>query len=304
MYPAEPKLFYCNIKASDLNVKNIFITGVSTGIGYCTTNHFLKLGYRVFCSVRKPEDKLRLEQEFDRSFPEQLVVLLFDVTDECQVATAVEKTKKILKEQSLIALVNNAGYAQAGPMALLPDKVFRQQIEVNLFGVRNVTNALLPLLGASKAFTGKPGKIINISSISGVFNTPMNGSYCVAKHALESLGEVYRRELSMYGIQVCSIQPGPIESKLWDKNNNAFDEYLTTDYGYMAKKSASIVESAQKDALPAFVIAKLIENIIIRKRPRRSYIVTKNKVINILIVKYTPTFMIDYFFHRYFSTNR
>ena len=115
-------------------------------------------------------------------------------------------------------------------MALLSDEVFRAQIEVNLFGVRNVTNTFLPLLGASKDFKGTAGKIINISSLSGIFNTPMNGAYCVAKHALESLGEVYRRELMMYGIQVCSIQPGPIQSKLWDKNISAMDAYLDTDY--------------------------------------------------------------------------
>lgn len=281
-------------------MKNIFITGVSTGIGYAATEYFLSLGYRVFGSVRKVEDVERLKKEFESFFPDKFIPLMFDVTDEAQILNAVEETKKVLGSETLTALVNNAGYAQGGPMALLSDQVFRQQIEVNLFGVRSVTNALLPLLGATQDFKGIPGKIINISSISGIFNTPMNGAYCVAKHALESLGEVYRRELSMYGIKVSSIQPGPIQSKLWDKNMDTFDEYKDTDYAAMSEKSAAIVKSSQKEALPALLIAELIEKIILSKWPRRGYIVTKNKLINTIVSKYTPAFVVDYFFARYF----
>lgn len=63
----------------------------------------------------------------------------------------------------------------------------------------------------------------------------MNGAYCVSTHALESMAEVYRRELMIYGIQFSSIQPGPIESKLWEKNDDTLDEYFDTDYGSIAK---------------------------------------------------------------------
>jgi NAD(P)-dependent dehydrogenase (short-subunit alcohol dehydrogenase family) len=182
-------------------MKNIFITGVSTGIGYDTVAYFTALGYRVFGSVRKAEDHLRLEKTFSDNF----IALTFDVTKPEQIETARQQVEGILAGEPLLALVKNAGFAQGGPMALLPDTLFRQQIEANLFGVRNVTNAFLPLLGASKYFTGQPGKIINIRSISGIFNTPMNGAYCVSKHALESMAEVYRRGLRMYGIQVSSL---------------------------------------------------------------------------------------------------
>ena len=281
-------------------MENIFITGVSTGIGYATTEYFLSLGYRVFGSVRKTEDLERLNKRFSKFFPHLFVGLLFDVTDEHQVFNAVEKTTKILGDETLSALVNNAGFAQSGPMALLSDQVFRQQIEVNLFGVRTVTDALLPLLGTSKKHKGPPGKIINISSVSGIFNTPMNGAYCVSKHALESLGEIYRRELSMYGIKVVSIQPGPIQSALWNKNANAFEEYNETDYVQMAKKSDVILKDAIKNALPALVIAKLIDKIILSQHPRRSYIVIKNVFLVTVFAKYMPAFIVDYFFHGFF----
>jgi len=275
-------------------MKNILVTGVSTGIGYDAVRYFSQRGYRVFGSVRKDADVERLQADFPKNFES----LQFDVTDTARIETERDRVEQLLAGESLTALVNNAGYAQSGPMALLSDDVFRQQIEVNLFGVRNVTNAFLPLLGASSAFTGTPGKIINISSISGIFNTPMNGAYCVAKHALESLGEVYRRELRMFGIQVSSIQPGPIESDLWDKNLGAMDIYLNTDYARMAKKSNAIIRAAQKEALPAEEISRLIEHIINHPRPKLGYIVTRNKWLNTIVAKYVPARIADYMIER------
>jgi len=271
-------------------MKNILITGVSSGIGYDAVRHFLALGYRVFGSVRSEKDKQRLTQEFSENF----VCLQFDVVDDLQVKRAAQEVSAILSGESLTALVNNAGYALAGPMALLSDDAFRHQIEVNLFGVRNVTNAFLPFLGAQKNFMGKPGKVINISSISGIFNSPMNGAYCVAKHALESMAEVYRRELMIYGIQFSSIQPGPIQSKLWDKNNDTLDAYFDSDYANMARNTARIIHAAQKQAQPAELISLLIEKIIKKRHPKLSYVVHKNKFQVFILTRILPKRMVDW----------
>lgn len=275
-------------------MKHILITGVSSGIGYDAVRYFVNKGYHVFGSVRKDVDVKHLTQDFPHNF----TCLQFDVTDVAQIDRAKAIVEQALAGESLCALVNNSGFAQSGPMALLSDQAFRLQIEVNVFGVRNVVNAFLPLLGASTTFKGKAGRIINISSISGVLNTPMNGAYCVAKHALESLGEVYRRELMMYGIQVSSIQPGPIQSKLWHKNANSMDEYLHSDYQHYARNADRIMRAAQKNALPAEVISKLIHHIINSKRPRLSYIVTKNKWMNTLVARYLPSRFVDYILYR------
>lgn len=271
-------------------MKYILVTGVSSGIGYNTLDYFLNLGYHVFASVRKDEDKIRLEKEFVNNF----TCLVFDVTNLDDIKSSLLVVQKIIGKNSLTALVNNAGYAQGGPMALLSDESFQAQMEVNLFGVRNVTNVFLPLLGADKNFQNTPGKIINISSLSGVFNTPMNGAYCVAKHALESLAEVYRRELMMYKIQVISIQPGPIQSNLWDKNIGSLSAYYDTDYSNMARNTDRIMINAKKDALSAEVISKLIHKIIMKKRPKLRYVVNKNKYLTIFIIKYVPTRIMDY----------
>ena len=270
-------------------MKYILVTGVSSGIGYDIVEYFLDLGFYVFGSVRKEEDKERLEKEFTSNF----TCLLFDTTNLSQIEAAFEIVKNTIQNQPLTALVNNAGYAKGGPIALLSDEDFRSQMEVNLFGVRNVINTFLPLLGAAKDFPHKPGKIINISSISGIFNTPMNGAYCISKHALESMAEVYRRELLMYGIQVSSIQPGPIESKLWNKNIGSLQEYYHSDYGNMAKNSDKIMLNASRDALPARVISKLVHKIIQSRSPKTSYIVSKNRFLIKIITTWIPKKIID-----------
>lgn len=269
----------------------ILITGVSSGIGFDALKYFSNEGFYVFGSVRNLDDKSKLEQTFDKNF----TCLVFDVTNLEDIQNSFNVVKQVMGDNPLAALVNNAGYAQGGPMALLSDKDFQKQMEVNLFGVRNVTNTFLPLLGASKDFKHKPGKIINISSISGILNTPMNGAYCVAKHALESMTEVYRRELMMYKIQLASIQPGPIQSKLWDKNIASLEKYYHGDYANMAKNTDRIILESSKDALPASVISKLIHKIIIKKSPKLSYVVTKNSFLATILAKYVPARVVDYF---------
>lgn len=289
--------------------KAVLITGVSTGIGHDAARYLTRKGLFVFGSVRNAEAVARLEGEF----PESFKALLFDVTDKPAIARARDKVKDMLGEQNLCALVNNAGVAVPGPMQFLDDDRFRDQIEVGLFGLRNVTNAFLPLLGAQPGTGNKaqranaqnglnaPGKIINISSISGLLNTPINGAYCVAKHAMESLGEIYRRELYPYGIDVISIQPGPIQSQIWEKNIGTLRAYGETDYAAMVEKTEQMMKSAQKHALPAETVSRLIHSVIEAKRPKCSYVVDRNKWRIIMMAKLLPARVVDRIIWRAFS---
>jgi len=136
-----------------------------------------------------------------------------------------------------------------------------------------------------------------ISSISGIFNTPFNGAYCVSKHAMESMAEIYRRELMMYDIDVVSIQPGPIESKLWKKNIDQYEEYNGTDYEKLLRKSNSIMKAAERNALPAEVISKLIYKIL-NKKTKLRFVVNKNWLSTVLFIKYVPDRIVDKIFYR------
>ena len=250
-------------------MKTIFISGVSSGIGYDAVRYLTSKGYFVFGSVRKPADKQRLEDDF----PEQFKCVLFDTLDREAIKTAAAEVKAELGDQLLTCLVANAGIAVAGPLEHVDDETFDHQLLVNVSGTRNVINAFLPMLGASldRPKNLRPGKIILNSSISGVLNTPINGAYCVSKHAIESLGEVYRRELYPFGIDVLSIQSGPIQSEIWNKNIGALDEFMETDYATMAKNTNEILIKGQKSAQPAETISRLIEKIIETKRPKLAH---------------------------------
>jgi NAD(P)-dependent dehydrogenase (short-subunit alcohol dehydrogenase family) len=168
---------------------------------------------------------------------------------------------------------------------------------VNVIDTRNVINAFLPHLGVPSGSEdeqdGQPGRIINISSISGILNTPMNGAYCVAKHAQESLGEIYRRELMEYGIDVVSIQPGPIQSKLWDKNIGSLDRYSDSIYRTMIRNSDEIMREAERGALPAETVSRLIAKIISSRRPKLAYIVHRHKWRAWLLAKVLPARFVD-----------
>lgn len=275
--------------------KYVLITGVSTGIGNDAVGYLIKNGYHVFGSVRKSDDASRLKKQYTTDF----TCLQFDVTQPDEIQLAYAKVEKILKRNKLSGLVNNAGLAIGGPIELIDDEKFRYQMEVNLFAVRNVTNTFLPLLKGNKREGLKGGKLIMISSISGVFNTPFNGAYCVSKHAMESLAEIYRRELIMYDIDVVSIQPGPIKSKLWEKNVNKYELYENTAYKQLMQRSNRIMEKAAENALPAEVISKLILKIL-TKKTKLSFVVTKNKLTTIFFIKYLPARWVDAIFYKKF----
>jgi len=288
-------------------MKAVMITGVSSGIGYDATGYLISRGYTVFGSVRTEQDRQRLCGKF----PHRFEPLIFDVTDRDAIHVAAEIVKQKLNGIHLCALVNNAGLVTPGPMCLLSEKSFEHHIHVNLLGAHTVTNAFLPLLGmpnGAKTKDGaqqrpitKPGRIINLSSVSGIVNTPLGGAYCVSKHALESLTELYCRELFMYGIKVISVRPGPVASRIWEKNLTALDPFADSDYGPMIEASKSIVADAQRQALPLEVTSRLIHRIIETKRPRRAYLVNRPKLPTILLAHVFPAWLVDLLMRRALS---
>ncbi|WP_026231810.1 SDR family NAD(P)-dependent oxidoreductase [Neolewinella persica] len=271
----------------------VLITGVSSGIGYDAVRFLITNNYHVFGSVRKTEDVQRLTNDF----PEHFTCLQFDVTKKMDVLKSYHQVKEKLGEKKMAGLVNNAGLALGGPIELMDDEKFRYQMEVNLFAVRTVTNIFLPLLKGNKKKNISGGKIIMISSISGVLNTPFNGAYCISKHAMESLAEIYRRELMMYDVDVVSIQPGPIESNLWVKNIDQYPEYNGTDYEGLLHKSNKIMKAAKRNALPAEVISKLIFKIL-TKKTKHYFIVNRNWLSTVLLIKFMPSRWVDRFFYK------
>lgn len=247
----------------------VVVTGVSSGIGKALVNLLATSGYDVFGSVRKPEDADALSNELGDQFHR----MVFDVRNREDIQKAAKNVEAHLKGRTLRGLINNAGLAAIGPLECLGDESFETSIAVNLLGVRNVTNAFLPMLRGTSS--DAPGKIVNISSLSGILNTPMNGAYCVSKHALESLGEVYRRELMPAGIDVVSIRSGPIQSEIWNKSEPEESAYADPAYQQMAHNARQIMHHAEEDALPASVIAETVDDILQGRKKRTAYHLSK-----------------------------
>lgn len=267
----------------------ILITGASTGIGYDASKYLLEKDYFVFGSVRKEEDGKRLKSEFGTNFK----ALIFDVRDVEAINLAKAEVAAILGERYLTGLINNAGIGVSGPSQHIPIEEYERQFDVNFFGVLKVSQAFLPLLGAQFPQTDKPGKMINISSIASIFTNPFMAPYSSSKAALESLSDGFRRELRMYGIDVVSVQPGPILSAIWIKSEikpgNSFEG---TDYEPMVKPLNKLLRKASKSALDASVLSELIFKILNKKNPKTRYLAVKNKW-NIWAGKFLPDKVLD-----------
>ena len=186
------------------------ITGTSTGIGYACSKHFIEQGYKVFGSVRNNNDAERISNDLGTNF----IPLIFDVTDETAVKESVKVVENHIGDQKLSGLINNAGLGVMGTIQSLTAEQFKYQFDVNVLGVFHCCQAYLDLLGADKNRKGDPGKIINISSISGEIGMPFMSAYNMSKFGLEGFSEGIRRELLMYGIDVVVIAPGPIKTPI------------------------------------------------------------------------------------------
>jgi NAD(P)-dependent dehydrogenase (short-subunit alcohol dehydrogenase family) len=264
----------------------ILITGISTGIGYAATVDLAARGYHVFGSVRSQADADRLQQEIAANF----TPLVFDVTDGVAIETAVATIAQSIAPRGLAALINNAGISTPGPLQHMPLDEFRYQFEVNLFGLLDVTQKCLPLLGARQDPGHPPGRIINISSVSGRIAYPFMGAYAASKHALEAMSDSLRRELlgQGYGIDVVLIEPGTVRTPIVGKFAEQIDQYMGTDYGPILQKVAQEAAEREDKALPVTAVTRIIREALESKRPRTRYPIPRSRLSGWLLPRWLP----------------
>jgi short-subunit dehydrogenase len=134
-----------------------------------------------------------------------------------------------------------------------------------------------------------------------LFSSPFNGVYSISKHALESMTDVYRRELRRYGIKVLAVEPGPIKTKIWGKNLNSMAKFADTDYYDILQKADKMIENSEKNALPVTRTSNVILKCITKKHPKTRYIVHKNAFVFKIVANYLPDKLVDWFIHRSLS---
>ncbi|NOT03878.1 MAG: SDR family oxidoreductase [Anaerolineales bacterium] len=258
-----------------MNRQNILITGVSSGIGLAMAERLLNNGYFVFGSVRQEKDAERLKKKLGSNFHP----VIMDVTDYPSIEAAKEAVIQNAHGNGLTALINNSGIVVSGPLKYLSMEDLEYQFRVNVFGLVKVTQIFLPLLGGEKNTIYKPGTIINVSSISGLFTLPFIVPYSTSKHALESITDGLRRELDIYGINVVSVNPGAVRTPIWEKVKASRNVFAGTDYAGFEGYSQRQIELNEKDAIEPDIIAKTIQNIIEKKARKPSYLLMKNALV-------------------------
>jgi NAD(P)-dependent dehydrogenase (short-subunit alcohol dehydrogenase family) len=257
--------------------KTVVVTGVSTGIGWGAAKVLTKAGYKVFGSVRKEADAKRLQAELGANF----VPLMFDVTDEKAVRGSVATVRAGLGGQKLFGLVNNAGISVAGPLLYLPLDEFKKQMDVNLNGVFITTQAFAPLLGVDSDLKGKPGRIVNISSVGGKNATPFIAPYNASKFALEGFSEGLRRELMLFGIDVIVIAPGAVATAIWDKADEIdVSRYANTAYAKQLNTLKAFAAAQGKKGLKPERLGRSILHALTAPNPKVRYVVTPEPFTN------------------------
>ena len=148
----------------------------------------------------------------------------------------------------------------------------------------------------------KSGKIVNISSISGILNTPFAGAYCSTKAAVTSFSDVLRMELAPFGIQVITVQPGGIKSSLADNSDQDLERFRKTPYGPIQDFIIKRAHASQQNATSADVFAKkLVDKLVLEKTP--SFIrIGKDSIVLPLLAK-LPHKLTDTLLSKIFGLN-
>ena len=197
-----------------------------------------------------------------------------DVADVASVQHAAEQTRRLLG--AVDGLVNNAGITVGGPVELLNEEDWRQQFDVNFFGVVNLTKAALPLVSAFD------GRFVHIGSISGRVAVAGIGPYAASKHAVEAFNWALRAELARNTKMSSSvIEPGEIKTAIWDKavqhvddlEERMVDGAMKARYGFLLDRNRGLIREGASRAIEPDEVARAVEQALTSSRPKARYLV-------------------------------
>ncbi len=222
------------MKDLKLNLKDriVFISGANRGIGKAIAIEILKRGAKkVYGGTRK----LAALDDLAKSYEGRLIPVQLDVTDDSSIANAV----KIATDVDI--LINNAGI-MIGDSLFGKEAItnFKTHFDVNVLGIIKLSQALLPAIKA-----GEKGAIVSISSLAGLANMPVIGSYSVSKAAAHSVIQGMRAELVNDPISVIGVYPGPIDTDMAKGFEMDKDSPET-----VAKSVANAIENGLEDVYP------------------------------------------------------
>src|SRR3984885_6107215 len=273
------------------NSKDVVVTGVSTGIGHATTKVLISKGFRVFGSVRKQADADRLQREFGSGF----VPLIMDISDAEAVHQAALQVGSMTGDGNLVGLVNNAGIVVSGPLLYMRPSEYRRQLDVNMISPLVVIQAFAPLLGTDKKRQGPTGRVVNMSSTTAKVVIPLLGAYSSSKAGLEGMSDALRRELMLFGIDLVIIEPGTVNTPMYDKGEKEdLSEFKQTEYWKAVQNFQKfIVAEARNNGLPPERLGEAVHVALTTERPKARYAVVPQRFKNWTLPRLLPARMVD-----------
>jgi NAD(P)-dependent dehydrogenase (short-subunit alcohol dehydrogenase family) len=270
-----------------VSAKSVLVTGCSSGIGLATALHLAARDWQVLPTARTDEDLEMLRSHGLDPIP-------LDVGSPDSVAEAARVALERCSG-TLGGLVNNAGYAQYGAVEDLGREALRRQFEVNVFGMQELTNLLLPAF-RQQGF----GRIVNISSVYGRVAAPLVGAYCASKYAMEALSDSMRVELRGTGVAVVLVEPGPIVTNFRANAASQSVDHLDVDHGRFGKKYEKSFRRAREHgdkpkpfSAPPEAVARRIHHALTSARPKRRYCVTLPAYLVAVMRRIAPDALVD-----------
>ena len=205
--------------------KNWLITGCSTGFGRALALEALAQGHQVAVASRNTKDILDIIEKY----PDLALAITLDVTNKQQIADAVKLT--IEKLGRIDVLVNNAGIGYFGAIEESEDDAVRNMFDINVFGLGNMIQEVLPFMRKQKS-----GHILNIASIGGLRSFPGVGFYNATKYAVDGLSEALYKEVAPLGIKVTIIAPSGFRTD-WAGRSANDTQIKIDDYELTARKN-------------------------------------------------------------------
>lgn len=220
-------------------MKNVVITGSSSGFGYLTALLLARKGYKVWATMRNAETKNAAKKEELLTIAKKedlnISVLELDVTKDESVTKAIQTI--IYEDRKIDHLVNNAGYMFVGITEAYSIAQAKDQFETNFFGILRMVKAVAPHMRKQKE-----GLIVNVTSIAGRLTFPYFGIYCASKHAVEAYSQALRYELAPWGIEVSLVEPGPFGTNLLYSGPKEADQAVFDDYADQKNEPAGLLK--------------------------------------------------------------
>jgi NAD(P)-dependent dehydrogenase (short-subunit alcohol dehydrogenase family) len=243
--------------------RTVVVTGASRGFGRLIAAALAAAGWRVFATMRDPSARAGLDAAVSAAGadPAGVEVLALDVLDPDSVAAAMAQVLERAGGR-LDAVVANAGVTVSGAFEDTPAEAVRTVMETNYFGTVETVRAALPALRAAR------GRIVLISSDSGLCGTPALSAYTASKYAIEGFGESLAYEVGPLGVSLSMIEPGAFRTDMWNVDMHRSADGPYTGFGAIMERGLQAIGAGA--AAPEPVAAAVVDALTAR-RPRLRY---------------------------------